>query len=89
MTNPLYVSPSLDLSCDESCDLYYPQNLPSVVTSHILDPQPSEVILDMCAAPGGKTTHIASLLGNTVRHTVMDILFLCIDFFSIGMHCSY
>ncbi|MEY2984555.1 MAG: Fmu and Fmv protein, partial [Cyanobacteriota bacterium] len=32
--------------------------------SQILDPQPGDVIFDGCAAPGGKTTHIAELMGN-------------------------
>jgi 16S rRNA (cytosine967-C5)-methyltransferase len=30
----------------------------------ILDPQPKEVILDACAAPGGKATHLAELMGD-------------------------
>ncbi len=30
----------------------------------LLDPQPGEIILDACAAPGGKTTHIAELIEN-------------------------
>jgi 16S rRNA (cytosine967-C5)-methyltransferase len=34
------------------------------LVSHWLDPQPSEVIIDACAAPGGKTTHIAELMGD-------------------------
>ncbi|KAM1131402.1 hypothetical protein EV1_045582 [Malus domestica] len=38
------------------------QNLPSIVVAHALDPQISECILDMCAAPGGKTTAIALLM---------------------------
>ncbi|XP_023525941.1 putative methyltransferase NSUN6 [Cucurbita pepo subsp. pepo] len=38
------------------------QNLPSIVTAHALDPQKGERILDMCAAPGGKTTAIAILM---------------------------
>lgn len=38
------------------------QNLPSIITAHALDPQPGERILDMCAAPGGKTTAIATLM---------------------------
>lgn len=32
--------------------------------SHWLAPQPGEDIIDACAAPGGKTTHIAELMGD-------------------------
>jgi 16S rRNA (cytosine967-C5)-methyltransferase len=32
--------------------------------THLLDPQPGEVVIDACAAPGGKTTHIAELMGD-------------------------
>ncbi|EFN79318.1 Putative methyltransferase NSUN6 [Harpegnathos saltator] len=38
------------------------QNLPSIVCSLVLNPQPGETILDMCAAPGNKTTHISYLM---------------------------
>ncbi len=34
------------------------------LVSLLLDPQPGEVIVDACAAPGGKTTHIAELMGD-------------------------
>lgn len=40
------------------------QNLPSIVCSRVLDPQPNEIILDMCAAPGNKTTHLAELIND-------------------------
>ena len=42
------------------------QNLPSILCSRILNPQPGETVLDMCAAPGNKTTHIACLMQNQV-----------------------
>ncbi len=41
--------------------IYYIQDKGSALISHILDPQDGEVILDACAAPGGKTLHIATL----------------------------
>ena len=49
MTDPLYVAPSLS---DLSPEMIFPQNLPSIVCAHVLDPQRGETILDMCAAPG-------------------------------------
>lgn len=38
------------------------QNLPSVICAHVLHPMPGEKVLDMCAAPGNKTTHLAELM---------------------------
>lgn len=34
------------------------------MASHLLNPTPGSTVLDMCAAPGMKTTHIAALLNN-------------------------
>ncbi|MBG1264573.1 16S rRNA (cytosine(967)-C(5))-methyltransferase [Nostoc commune] len=34
------------------------------LVSHLLDPQAGEVVIDACAAPGGKTTHIAELMAD-------------------------
>ncbi|BAZ53576.1 Fmu, rRNA SAM-dependent methyltransferase [Nostoc sp. NIES-4103] len=38
------------------------QDSSAQLVGHLLDPQPGELIIDVCAAPGGKTTHIAELI---------------------------
>lgn len=38
------------------------QSLPAMITTRELDPKPGEVIVDMCAAPGGKSMHAAQLM---------------------------
>jgi len=48
------------------------QNLPSIVAARVLDPKPGERILDMCAAPGGKTTAIAMLMQDKGEVIALD-----------------
>ncbi|PAX52910.1 16S rRNA (cytosine(967)-C(5))-methyltransferase [Brunnivagina elsteri] len=38
------------------------QDSSAQLVGYLLDPQPGEVIIDACAAPGGKATHIAELM---------------------------
>jgi NOL1/NOP2/sun family putative RNA methylase len=49
--------------------LYHVQEEVSMVPVSLLDPQPGERVLDMCAAPGGKTAQIGVMMGN--RGTVI------------------
>ncbi len=43
--------------------LYYLQEASAMAPVTLLAPQPGEIVLDLCAAPGGKTTQIAALMG--------------------------
>ncbi|MFX1501585.1 MAG: RsmB/NOP family class I SAM-dependent RNA methyltransferase [Promethearchaeota archaeon] len=43
---------------------YYLQNVASMLSSIILDPKPNELVIDMCASPGSKSTHLAQLMDN-------------------------
>ncbi|PJF17810.1 putative methyltransferase NSUN6 [Paramicrosporidium saccamoebae] len=45
--------------------LYFPQNLPSILVVEELAPRPGEIVLDMCASPGGKSSHIGIKMKNT------------------------
>ena len=49
------------------------QDESSMLVAHVLDPKPDEFIIDCCSAPGGKTTHIASLMQDKGRIVASDI----------------
>ncbi len=40
------------------------QDSSAQLVSYLLDPKAGDVVIDACAAPGGKTTHIAELMGD-------------------------
>lgn len=52
----------------------YVQDIASMLPPLVLDPQPGEWILDMSAAPGSKTTQIASLMRNTGLVIANDVV---------------
>ncbi len=53
--------------------LFQVQDQAAQITSHLLAPQPGEDILDIGAGLGGKTTHLAELMGDRGRLLALDI----------------
>ena len=50
----------------------YIQNPSSLLAVRVLDPQPGEEVLDLAAAPGGKTIAMAAIMGNTGRIAAVE-----------------
>lgn len=44
---------------------FYVQDLGSILVASFLNPRENSSLLDLCAAPGGKTTHLAEIMNNT------------------------
>ena len=51
---------------------YFAQTLPSMVASLALDVKEGDMVLDCCASPGGKTTHLAGLLNGKGMVVAID-----------------
>ena len=49
------------------------QDESSMLVGHVVAPRPGEFVIDACAAPGGKTTHLAALMQNRGRVLALDV----------------
>ena len=55
-----WVSKTLEFALGQ----YYIQSISSMIPALILNPKGNDIVLDLCAAPGSKTTQIADLMDN-------------------------
>ncbi len=53
--------------------LFHVMDLGSMLAVDVLDPHPGETVIDVCAAPGGKSFYMAGLMGNVGRIYSRDI----------------
>jgi len=49
------------------------QDLATIVASVVASPRPGDIVLDLCAAPGNKTGHLAALMNNRGEIISVDV----------------
>lgn len=53
--------------------LFTIQDISSMIVGKVISPKENSLVLDVCSAPGGKTTHLATLMNNTGKVVSRDI----------------
>ncbi len=53
--------------------LFQVQDESSMLVAHVVGPRPGEFVIDACGAPGGKSTHLAALMGDKGRVLSTDL----------------
>lgn len=52
---------------------FYVQDISSMTVAHVADPKKGDYIIDVCAAPGGKSSHLAELLDGSGMVEARDL----------------
>lgn len=82
LSNPLFKENEFGIYCSKGNAVFTKeyqegeisiQDYSSQEVSLFLNPQPQEEIIDICAAPGSKTLHIAELTNNQAKIKVLDL----------------
>ncbi len=51
---------------------FYLQSVASMIPAIVLNPDPKDLVIDMCAAPGSKSTHLAQLMNNQGKLILLE-----------------
>lgn len=71
-TTSFFKTPSLRKIDEIESGIVQSQSIPAAYVGHVLDPKPNEKIIDLCAAPGGKSTSAAILSKNEANIIAFD-----------------
>ncbi|WP_042271745.1 16S rRNA (cytosine(967)-C(5))-methyltransferase RsmB [[Clostridium] dakarense] len=53
--------------------LFTIQDISSMLVGKVINPKENSLVLDVCSAPGGKSTHLATLMNNTGKVVARDV----------------